>query len=622
MRFPLLCALLSVSLLPAQEKQNLVQDRRNEGLRVDVETSFPLEENVSIEAVLLPPRVTEGLFSKAVSDRYVAIQVIVSNRSRDRSLIVHDIFIDYSRWLLSGSSGNKTLGECEDPRNAISHEKFPDCGNPLQPWQAQTRPNQIASSEYRLPRGTLLDAAPWTWRNLLIRSLEGVGSIASGYVFAFREAGIGKGIAAYNGNFLPVLHYLLPDRTIDQANRISDFGFRVNRVVAEDNSEMMVAFFPIDRFITPRLKKLFMKSPALFFVPHSLLLDDSADAELRPLLEAFGTSKKQLIGEVRKSFESKLPTPGVEFLNRLSLNTVRVLVSGSLVVDERSVPASIEGVEMAGGNTSVDVWQAAGERTGVIRGRNLQGGTPIIVNREALGITAVSAVADGATDNALPLRFTGGAIASGQKLTFRVDKKDKNGKAVEGNTFDLAVSFLPAAPAIDRTELSGGTLTVTGKRLFPTSRTVRLVPSGVMGVKPREVTALQSDKAGELKIDIAGLDLAPACWTPEVTIGTMPAARAPKPFVREPNPKITAAKRGDSRIVVTGRDFIDLQSCGKPLTFEIAQAKDGATWNPATNFKLVSVTEAALDLPATPAGAAWKVRVLVDKVEQDIAQVQ
>ena len=53
--------------------------------------------NVSVEAVLLPPNVTRGLFGRAVSDRYVAVQLIVSNRSDDAALIIHDTVADVRR---------------------------------------------------------------------------------------------------------------------------------------------------------------------------------------------------------------------------------------------------------------------------------------------------------------------------------------------------------------------------------------------------------------------------------------------------------------------------------------------------------------------------------------------
>ena len=590
---------------------------------------FPLEAvatvqgNASIEAVLLPPAVTKGLFGRSVSDRYAAVQVVVSNRSTDHTLIVHDVFIDYSRWLLSGSSGDKDAQKCEAVDANPNSESFPGCGNKLESWQTQTKQNQIASAEYRLPRGTLLDSAPFTKRNLIIRGLEAAGSIAAGYAFAWHELGIAKGIAAYNGNFLPAARYFFPDRTIDQANRISDFGFRVNRVVAESSSEMMVTFFPIDRFIPPSIKKLFEKSPALFFAPHALILDKDAQKDLAPLLKQFGTDMTKLSESIKNSLGTGEADLNIKFLNRLSLNTVRVIISGTMVVDASSVPASVESVEFDGGNNNIDLWQGTGEKRGIIHGRNLGKGIPVILDKDRLNISSIDAVEEGSSETELHFKTTfSKPIASGEKLTFRVDKKDKNNKVVQGaNIWDLTVSYLQQAPVIEKSEVSGSVLTITGQRMFDTIRSVTLYPSGVAGLASVKVSSFISAKPTELKIDLASLNLKPACWTPGVTVGTM-NARATAVFAKEPNPKIESAKKSGARVVVTGKDFINLDQCGKALTFEVTEDKTGAEPKKAGNLKIVSATTASFDYPTSPANAKWKVRVLLDKVEQDTGAIQ
>ena len=193
MRLPLFAAALSLTLFlppsysqvaekkdPVQEK--LIQEAAQKGLPLSASVS--VNGNVSVEAVLLPPIVTRHVFSKAVSDRFAAVELTISNRSHDAALVVHSIFIDYSRWLLSGTSAN-TVADCA-PRavgastNPQARPNLPACGNPLESWQAETKPNQIAAAEYRLARGELLDRQQWTVRNVLIRSLELAGSVAAG----------------------------------------------------------------------------------------------------------------------------------------------------------------------------------------------------------------------------------------------------------------------------------------------------------------------------------------------------------------------------------------------------------------------------------------------------------
>src|SRR5689334_12802404 len=88
--------------LDATTAQKL-QDARQQGLPVKAEASGNLnvQDNVSIEAVLLPARVCQEVFGKEISRNYAAVEVTVSNRNHDAAMIVHSIFIDYSDWALS-----------------------------------------------------------------------------------------------------------------------------------------------------------------------------------------------------------------------------------------------------------------------------------------------------------------------------------------------------------------------------------------------------------------------------------------------------------------------------------------------------------------------------------------
>jgi hypothetical protein len=224
---------------------------------IPLRANLNVTDNVSIEAVLLPKNVCSRVFGKEIANNYAAVQLTISNRSDQASLIVHSVFIDYSQWALSGFS---------------SQASAPG-GNAVQPWQANTNSSQIASVEYRIARGQLLDARPWTARNITIRALQAVASIASAYAFAITDKDSVRGITAFSGQVVPAAEAFWPDSTIGQMNRISDIGFQVNKVVSKQSSEIIVAFFPIDRFLPTTLKKLFLKNPAPFFAPYTMLLD-------------------------------------------------------------------------------------------------------------------------------------------------------------------------------------------------------------------------------------------------------------------------------------------------------------------------------------------------------------
>jgi hypothetical protein len=405
-----------------------MKDAAQQGLPVKVETqgNLNVQDNVSLEAVLLPARVCQEVFGKEISRNYAAVEVTISNRNHDAAMIVHSIFIDYSDWALSGlSTGTATSSKA----------------NVLQPWQTGATKSQISSVEYRVARGQLLDRQPWTARNIVMRALVAAGSIGTAYTFATTNQDVIRGAAAFAGTVVPAAQALWPDGTIGQMNRISDVGFQVNKVIAKDSSDIVVAFFPIDRFLTPGLKKLFLKSPALFFAPGAMALDPEARKALEPLV-------KELAGDEAKSkaLLASLPTdyingqsgnPMVQFLDNLSLNNVRVVVGGILTVDVNTVPATITSISMDGGNDSADLLKA-GDHLGVIKGSYLSGATPVVTAADGTQVT-VSAVAAESTSSQLRFKMTVPDGFKAQTLNFKAVKKDKDGKELDCASLPVAI---------------------------------------------------------------------------------------------------------------------------------------------------------------------------------------
>jgi hypothetical protein len=257
--------------------------------------------NVTAEAVLIPRVDARRIFGREIANNYAVIEVNVGNKSPDASLVIHDIFIDYSRWALSGTTLGASGGSAEDPARANSD-----------PFEASTHPSHVASEEYRVVRGQLLDAQMWTKRNWTMRLLTYAGNLAGAYAFSLSEQGIVKGLNAFSGVAVPGLREVWPDSTIEQLNRVSDFGFRSNRLVPRQAAEVVVCFFPIDRFLTPGFKKLFLKSPALFFAPGQLFVDKTVRPDVVRVLgedlgidrEAIGAGSDQ---EVIDKLRSGLP---------------------------------------------------------------------------------------------------------------------------------------------------------------------------------------------------------------------------------------------------------------------------------------------------------------------------
>jgi hypothetical protein len=482
--------------------------------------------NVTAEAVLIPRVDARRIFGSEIANNYAVVEVNVGNKSPDASLVIHDIFIDYSRWALSGTTDGGSPG---DVARANSD-----------PFETSTHPSHIASEEYRVVRGQLLDAQMWTKRNWTMRLLTYAGNLAGAYAFSLSEQGIVKGLNAFSGVAVPGLREVWPDSTIEQLNRVSDFGFRSNRLVPRQGAEVVVCFFPIDRFLTPGFKKLFLKSPALFFAPGQLLVDKTMRGDVVRVLgedlgidrEAIGAGSDQgvidtlrrelpcyvnivqdaqaasgdtnLLRELRRrategclaqfglARETKdgkftgalVPAAGVadarqkfatfmalDYLSNASLNSVSITIDGAMTIDTTIIPAKIDDVAFdsvagCGDEKQPCFWSAVaagGVRTGTITGSYLTGGTVHIVGANELGITEVNTVTDGSNDQHLHFTFKLTKGVQPGTLTFQVTKpKPGTNTTLDSDQRARSVSYQAVAPSVTKVEQTGNKLTVKG----------------------------------------------------------------------------------------------------------------------------------------------------------------
>ena len=436
----------TAAVAPSQMQQTL-KDAASKGTPVTADVNVPGE--VTAQAVLLPFAITKRIFGKEIARNYAAIEVNIANKSRDASFILQGLFLDYSNWALSGSIRPPGSLKTKDSQSA-------------------TEPNQVASVEYRMARSELLDAQIWTRRNWTIRMLTLAGTIATGLTFSFKEAGIIKGIGVFGSTVVPGVAVAWPDNTVAQLNNISDFGYQTNKVLTKEGADIMVAFFPIERFLTPGMRKVFFESPALFFNPFAMLFDDSA-------LRAFRAIAPEVISndEVPKlrlalprylermraiADPAHIDTSNFSdeerkllFLNQTSLNTIHVVVDGIMSVDAQSVPAKIDSITISNSNKS-DTWAKAGDVKGTIKGSFLSGGSAVIAEADALGISNVTVDTKTSTNQQLAFAMTlKKGIDSGKTLTFRVSKTDKQGHVAESAPFPVKIDYEGggAVPVVD-----------------------------------------------------------------------------------------------------------------------------------------------------------------------------
>lgn len=239
---------------------------KKQGLRLPADLT--VKGNVTAQAVLIPPDVAEHVFGGEIADNYAVIELTVTNKSPDAALVVQGIYIDYTNWALSGSVRPDEI--CAEGLEADSKSSFQSC----------TRPNQVASEEYRVVRGQLLEMRPWTKRNKVTGALTLLGSVLSAYSFSIKELGYSKGIAAFTGTVVPGIKAFVPDQTVDEMNRISDVGYRTPMIISKQGANIIVCFFPIKRFLSESFVEFFKKNPAVFFSPFEILVDESLQKKL------------------------------------------------------------------------------------------------------------------------------------------------------------------------------------------------------------------------------------------------------------------------------------------------------------------------------------------------------
>ncbi len=394
---------------------------------------------VRVEAVLLPERVCRRVFGKEISQNYVAVELTVSNKTHDAAFLIHSVFIDYGDWLLSGSpqsiarftqASSAPVPAQQDPGGPFTQaSRAPVPAQPDPGGLYSNSATQVASVEYRVVRGEALDAQQWTSRNWTMRALTLAGVLATGSEFAFKEQNITKAISQFTGQVVPGAATFWPDGTVPQLDRISDFGFRTNKVIPKEGADIVVGFFPLDRFITPTLKKIFLKSPALFFMPAAAFVDPKTDRRLKEMMTKLLPSSAGTAPTLTAILATR---EGKAMLDGISLNNVRVWVSGIMAVDVDTIPARIDSITFDG----TPDWTKSGTITGVIHGALLTNGQPAIAEDLKLDPKAVTA---GSTDTELHFSLTlpeGGV--PGCTLTFHVTKS-KDSKTADSNSRPFTV---------------------------------------------------------------------------------------------------------------------------------------------------------------------------------------
>jgi len=237
---------------------------------------------------VMDPNIVEDVFGKRISDRFVVIQVTISNKNTNFQFLIHDVSLD-----LKNVFGQKIADDVDKEAAAQCQSCAESCmsrGQPRSeetPKQSATRFDQckancgrvcssgrirfeLSSLELSLIRGVAEKGQAQDRRNKILRYLEGAGTVAAAFI---GFAGIGPKysdfMALYNGDFLAAYRHVYPDFTINQMNRLSDSAYKSNTLIPKEQARVIVAFIPQAMFLRPEQRKNFRKDPTSLYPENS-----------------------------------------------------------------------------------------------------------------------------------------------------------------------------------------------------------------------------------------------------------------------------------------------------------------------------------------------------------------
>jgi hypothetical protein len=426
--------------------------------------------------------------------------------------------------------------------------------------------------------------------------------------------------------------------------------------------------------LTPGFKKLFLKSPALFFSPLQMLVDQKLKKEADSILKGinsslnvetlrgslpcylrfvqemrFGTlaesgtlegqlsslSSQQCREEFGLSLQNNrlsvsnstkfLNLMALDFISQMSLNTVQVKVDGVLTFDTTTVAAKtdtivFDDVSGCGGADESCFWNDTkandGKRTGTLIGSYLTGGQLEIeeAKNAGFGISDVEAISAGSSDQALKFSFKlKGPIQSQKQIHFKVKKPSPDDPTITIDSLarTYLVSYSLDKPTISKAEIKDKTLTVTGAGFYKMPGQLFSIRVTRPGRTDEETFDATSANANTMTITLN--EVQSGCWTVSVAAAGFPQSDITT-FSYLPEPKITEAKREGDKIKITGTNLIDTTVCGgPPITFQVVKGSESP--RPTKGLKLDG-TSATIDLEEPVKTGSWTVKLLVNGVEK------
>ena len=195
--------------------------------------------DVWLYKTLMPPSRVQDMFGRRIAKGYIAIQVTIINKSKQFELVIHDVSINYCKFLVAAGNpdANKEGEYCES-----------------------------SSQDLTLLRGPAEAGRVQSPRNRTRRIMQGVGTVAAA-IAGFPNVGpsFAQVVAAFNGPTIAAYETIFPDPSIGHLNRLNDSAYAANTVVGKEQAKVFVAFIPQELLLSKSERTTFWKKPAELF---------------------------------------------------------------------------------------------------------------------------------------------------------------------------------------------------------------------------------------------------------------------------------------------------------------------------------------------------------------------
>ena len=205
-----------------------------------------------IKRVILTPRETADDFGKRIAQSHLAMQVTVTNNSKQLDMIIQHAGVDLTKAL-------------SPARVAQFVKRVRQVNRKLGSGYALASSTKMSSVDLALLQGVAQKGQNYDLRNQAYRLIVAIGTVGAGLVGA---AGLGpvlpKAVAAWTGPGQTAFATLFPDLTVDELIRLNDRAYTANTVVPRQKSKVFVVFLPLDLIMTPEEKASYWKRPSDF----------------------------------------------------------------------------------------------------------------------------------------------------------------------------------------------------------------------------------------------------------------------------------------------------------------------------------------------------------------------